>query len=101
MLRVFEDTFKDEKSKLAAPKAFVKGGVIDPTLVKPIILFDFYVLFSFFRKKSMKKIKETYICHRKLQKTRTKAQISKQTMSSEAFLTPQKATEVLPAIKNK
>ena len=33
MLMVFEDTFKDEKQKLSNPKAFVKWGVIDPTLV--------------------------------------------------------------------
>lgn len=32
VLLVFEDTFKDEKNKLSTPKAFVKGGVIDPTL---------------------------------------------------------------------
>ena len=62
MLRVYEDSFKDEKSKLSAPKAFVKGGVIDPTLVKkPInnkIFYPFFVIFR--RKKLTKKKKEIF-----------------------------------------
>ena len=29
---VFETTFKNEKSRFSAPKAFVKGGIIDQTM---------------------------------------------------------------------
>jgi len=33
MQYVIEESFKDDKSKSNAPKAFIKGGTIDPTSV--------------------------------------------------------------------